>query len=90
MDTLLEVRKDVQAKKEALESSLHAAERDFSRRLNELNAGFEVRSQQTLPCATPDSSAGRQQILWEHGGQNWASWKQRNQNRYTAILALWR
>ena len=44
MDTLLEVRKDVQAKKEALESSLRSAERDFSRRLNELNSGFEVGS----------------------------------------------
>lgn len=42
MDTLLEVRNDVQEKKEALESSLRAAERDFTRRLNELNTGFEV------------------------------------------------
>lgn len=48
VDTLLEVRKDVQEKKEALESSLRTAERDFSRRLTELNTGFDVGATQIL------------------------------------------
>jgi len=58
VDVLLEVRKDVQTKKEALESSLRSAERDFSRRLNELNSGFEVSSRLALTCVPADGIPG--------------------------------
>ncbi|KAF8318148.1 exocyst complex component Sec10 [Clavulina sp. PMI_390] len=41
VERLLEIRKDVQERKESLENSLRSAERDFSRRLTQLNTGFE-------------------------------------------------
>jgi exocyst complex component 5 len=43
VDALLAIRKDVQTKKEAMEDSVRIAEREFSRKLAELNSGFEAR-----------------------------------------------
>ena len=42
VDRLLSVRKDVQAKTEQLEKSVRVAEREYSKKMVELNKGFEV------------------------------------------------
>ncbi|KAF9509870.1 hypothetical protein BS47DRAFT_1396495 [Hydnum rufescens UP504] len=44
VDALLAIRKDVQTKKEAMEDNVRIAEREFSRKLAELNSGFEARA----------------------------------------------
>lgn len=44
MDKLIAVRKDVQAKTEQMEKSVRVAERDYSKKMTDLNRGFEVRS----------------------------------------------
>jgi hypothetical protein len=36
------VRKDVQAKTEQMEKSVRVAEREYSKKMNDLNKGFEV------------------------------------------------
>ena len=43
VDKLIAVRKDVQAKTEQMEKSVRVAERDYSKKMAELNRGFEVR-----------------------------------------------
>jgi hypothetical protein len=48
VDTLIAVRKDVQAKTEQMEKSVRVAERDYSRKMTELNRGFEVRLEITV------------------------------------------
>lgn len=42
VDKLLAVRKDVQVKTEHLEKSVRVAEREYSKKMAELNKGFEV------------------------------------------------
>jgi hypothetical protein len=42
VDKLLAVRKDVQAKTEQLEKSVRIAEREYSKKMADLNRGFEV------------------------------------------------
>ena len=42
MDTLIAVRKDVQMKTEQMEKSVRVAEREYSKKMAELNRGFEV------------------------------------------------
>ena len=42
VDKLIAVRKDVQAKTEQMEKSVRVAERDYSKKMSELNRGFEV------------------------------------------------
>lgn len=42
VDKLIAVRKDVQAKTEQMEKSVRVAERDYSKKMVELNRGFEV------------------------------------------------
>ena len=44
VDKLLAVRKDVQTKTEQLEKSVRVAEREYSKKMVELNKGFEVRA----------------------------------------------
>lgn len=43
VDKLIAVRKDVQAKTEQMEKSVRVAERDYSKKMTDLNQGFEVR-----------------------------------------------
>ena len=43
VDKLIAVRKDVQSKTEQMEKSVRVAERDYSKKMAELNRGFEVR-----------------------------------------------
>lgn len=42
VDTLIAVRKDVQAKTEQMEKSVRVAEREYSKKMAELNRSFEV------------------------------------------------
>lgn len=42
VDTLIAVRKDVQAKTEQMEKSVRVAEREYSKKMADLNRGFEV------------------------------------------------
>lgn len=43
VDKLIALRKDVQAKSEQMEKSVKVAEREYSRKMSDLNKGFEVR-----------------------------------------------
>jgi len=45
------VRKDVQAKTEQMEKSVRVAEREYSKRMAELNRGFEVCWAPVLPVS---------------------------------------
>lgn len=42
MDRLIAVRKDVQVKTEQMEKSVRVAEREYSKKMAELNRGFDV------------------------------------------------
>jgi exocyst complex component 5 len=42
VDRLIALRKDVQAKTEQMEKNVRAAEREYSKKLSDLNRGFEV------------------------------------------------
>jgi hypothetical protein len=42
VDRLIALRKDVQAKTEQMEKSVRVAEREYSRKMSDLNRGFEV------------------------------------------------
>lgn len=46
VDRLIAIRKDVQTKTEQLEKSVRVSEREYSKKMAELNKGFEV-------CFTP-------------------------------------
>jgi hypothetical protein len=43
VDRLIALRKDVQVKTEQMEKSVRVAEREYSRKMSDLNRGFEVR-----------------------------------------------
>lgn len=88
VDTLLEVRKDVQEKKEALESSLRTAERDFSRRLTELNTGFDVGATQILHdtlWVLWSFCVGSEQVIRKHGREDRPSGPKCCPNRYASL-----
>ena len=42
VDKLISLRKDVQAKSEQMEKSVKVAEREYSKKMSDLNKGFEV------------------------------------------------
>ena len=42
VDRLIEIRKDLQRETDTLEKSVKHAERDYSKKITELNGGFEV------------------------------------------------
>lgn len=42
VDRLIEIRKDLQGETDGLEKSVKHAERDYSKKITELNGGFEV------------------------------------------------
>ena len=44
VDKLITMRKDVQAKTEQMEKSVRVAEREYSKKMTELNRSFEVLS----------------------------------------------
>ena len=43
VDRLIALRKEVQAKTEQMEKSVRLAEREYSKKMSDLNRGFEVR-----------------------------------------------
>ena len=43
VDRLIALRKEVQAKTEQMEKSVRMAEREYSKKMSDLNRGFEVR-----------------------------------------------
>ena len=55
VDKLIAVRKDVQAKTEQMEKSVRVAERDYSKKMAELNRGFEVRPSHTAALHPPEA-----------------------------------
>jgi exocyst complex component 5 len=42
VDQLIQVRKDVQAKAEQMEKNVRVTEREYSKKMQELNRGFEA------------------------------------------------
>jgi len=44
VDRLIALRKDVQVKTEQMEKNVRVAEREYSKKMSDLNRGFEVRS----------------------------------------------
>lgn len=44
VDKLISLRKDVQSKSEQMEKSVKVAEREYSRKMSDLDKGFEVRA----------------------------------------------
>lgn len=57
MDKLLALRKDVQIKSEQMEKSVKVAEREYSRKMSDLNKGFEVSMGHTLSSLRALTSA---------------------------------
>ena len=51
VDKLINVRKDLQKKTENMEQSVRSAEKEFSRKMVQLNSNFEVRYQVSLIAA---------------------------------------
>jgi hypothetical protein len=52
VDKLIAVRKDVQAKTEQMERTVRVSEREYSKKMTELNRGFEVRPPTQIYCST--------------------------------------
>lgn len=51
VDRLIAIRKDVQTKTEQLEKSVRVSEREYSKKMAELNKGFEVRATSSSPAS---------------------------------------
>ncbi|KDQ08839.1 hypothetical protein BOTBODRAFT_37533 [Botryobasidium botryosum FD-172 SS1] len=62
VDELLALRKDLQQKSEVLEQSVKAAEKDYSKKLVDLNAGFETVSKSFSTMESRMSEVGRTAI----------------------------
>lgn len=60
VDKLISVRKDVQAKTEQMEKSVRVAEREYSKKMADLNRGFEVRFY--VQCRLPQLTAHAQAV----------------------------
>lgn len=50
IDKLIAVRKDVQTKTEQMEKSVRVSEREYSKKMTDLNRGFEVRRDVMFMC----------------------------------------
>jgi hypothetical protein len=50
VDRLITLRKDVQVKTEQMEKDVRVAEREYSKKMSDLNRGFEVRSRRLVVC----------------------------------------
>lgn len=50
VDRLIALRKDVQAKTEQMEKSVRVVEREYSKKMSDLNRGFEVRPGRLVRC----------------------------------------
>lgn len=67
VDKLIAVRKDVQAKTEQMEKSVRVAEREYSRKMSDLNKGFEVWVDPVLSISANMSGKGGRELVHQHG-----------------------
>lgn len=68
VDQLIAVRKDVQTKTEQMEKSVRVGEREYSKKMAELNRGFEVRSNVScLVFTCIDQYVGCRTIIYWYG-----------------------
>lgn len=68
MDKLIAVRKDVQAKTEQMEKMVRTSEREYSRKMAELNKGFEARIDSSMQWSMSNdiySLSGRHSLAWK-------------------------
>ena len=70
VDRLLALRKDVQIKTEQTEKSVRVAEREYSRKMSDLNKGFEVRCSYDFELANADTYIVSWSIFRWYGEQN--------------------
>lgn len=73
VDQLISLRKDVQAKTEQMEKSVRVAEREYSKKMADLNRGFEVRHHSPEPayrCKQFRAGTGCRDIVWRNGNED--------------------
>lgn len=67
IDKLIAVRKDVQTKTEQMEKSVRVSEREYSKKMTDLNRGFEVRLDTMCPLQRADLSIDSRKLILRHG-----------------------
>ncbi|KAI9001347.1 exocyst complex protein [Trametes punicea] len=85
VDKLIAVRKDVQAKTEQMEKSVRVAERDYSKKMAELNRGFEAVGQSFSAMETKMNEVGRTAIRIGEQMESVHQQRQRAQAAYDLI-----
>ncbi|EJF62829.1 exocyst complex component Sec10 [Dichomitus squalens] len=85
VDKLIAVRKDVQAKTEQMEKSVRIAERDYSKKMAELNRGFEAVGQSFSGMETKMNEVGRTAIRIGEQMESVHQQRQRAQAAYDLI-----
>jgi hypothetical protein len=85
VDRLILLRKEVQAKTEQIEKSVRVAEREYSKKMADLNRGFEVSRTFHLPVPSL-SRAGRWYFFLRHGESDERSWADGDQDRCVSTL----
>ncbi|KAI0722256.1 exocyst complex protein [Cerioporus squamosus] len=85
VDKLIAVRKDVQAKTEQMEKSVRVAERDYSKKMSELNRGFEAVGQSFSGMETKMNEVGRTAIRIGEQMESVHQQRQRAQAAYDLI-----
>ncbi|PIL36921.1 hypothetical protein GSI_00611 [Ganoderma sinense ZZ0214-1] len=85
VDKLIAVRKDVQAKTEQMEKSVRVAERDYSKKMTDLNRGFEAVGQSFSGMETKMNEVGRTAIRIGEQMESVHQQRQRAQAAYDLI-----
>ncbi|CDO68146.1 hypothetical protein BN946_scf185003.g18 [Trametes cinnabarina] len=85
VDKLIAVRKDVQAKTEQMEKSVRVAERDYSKKMAELNRGFEAVGQSFSGMESKMNEVGRTAIRIGEQMESVHQQRQRAQAAYDLI-----
>ncbi|KAI0772013.1 exocyst complex protein [Trametes elegans] len=85
VDKLIAVRKDVQAKTEQMEKSVRVAERDYSKKMADLNRGFEAVGQSFSGMETKMNEVGRTAIRIGEQMESVHQQRQRAQAAYDLI-----
>ncbi|KAI0824698.1 exocyst complex protein [Trametes gibbosa] len=85
VDKLIAVRKDVQAKTEQMEKGVRIAERDYSKKMSELNRGFEAVGQSFSGMETKMNEVGRTAIRIGEQMESVHQQRQRAQAAYDLI-----
>lgn len=68
VDRLIAIRKDVQDKTERMEKSVRVAEREYSKKMAELNRGFDV-------CALYQAECSSSHIPRRPSGRHFPAWR---------------